>query len=143
MERYAALAVPSEEAIESRKYILTDAQLDSMLTGTPDEQQQKFRAFWKKKDPTPRTVWNEYMVEYFRRVDEAFEKYRTVKTMNGVYTDRGRIHILYGPPEDVERMLPPDGPPQEIWLYPSLKIKFIFIDPSRNGSYYLKAEEQL
>lgn len=111
--------------------------------GEPCAGAEKFFAFWKKMDPTPGTVWNERMVEYFRRVDDAREAYRSVIENDGVFTARGRIHILYGPPEETARALSPDGAPLETWRYPSIGKKFVFIDRGRNGGYELKEEGTL
>lgn len=130
-------------AIEAMRIILTDDQHQDMLSGSPDEQYEKFRVFWKTKDPSPTTVWNEYLVEYFRRVDKASMLYQTIRKPDGIVTDRGRIHILYGAPERTERILELDKPPQEIWYYPSLKKKFIFTDISRTADYRLSEEGTL
>ncbi len=111
--------------------------------GEPCAEAEKFFSFWKKMDPTPGTVWNERMVEYFRRVDDARDAYRSVIENDGVFTPRGRIHILYGPPEETARTLSPDGAPLETWLYPSIGKKFVFIDRGRNGGYELQEEGTL
>ncbi|MBL0175665.1 MAG: GWxTD domain-containing protein [Ignavibacteria bacterium] len=78
------------------------------------------------------------MEEYFRRVDQAYFAYRTLTNQNGALTVRGKVHILFGIPEEVERLLKPGEPAQEIWDYPSLKKTFTFVDRERNGNFRLQ-----
>ena len=56
--------------------------------------------FWQRFDPTPGTLENEVRREFWRRVVEANRRFReTVRP--GWLTDRGRIFILFGEPDDV------------------------------------------
>ncbi len=131
------------DAIDAMRYILTEEEYDSMISGSEEERREKFNAFWKKKDQTSKTVRNEYLVEYFSRVDEANIKYQSVRGPDGAFTDRGRIHILYGPSEKTERVLLTNDAPTEIWYYPSIKKKFVFSDSFRNGMYRLTEESSM
>lgn len=128
-------------AIAAMKHYLSEEEYDDLRSGGRATRINKFEDFWKKKDPTPATAYNEAMAEYFRRVDIAFVQYRTIKSDNGVATDRGKIFILYGTPTTVERTLDPGKAPREIWKYPSLGKTFIFEDPSRQGEYTLISPE--
>jgi GWxTD domain-containing protein len=60
--------------------------------------------FWARRDPTPETVTNEYRQLFWERVQEANERFLD-SAKPGWKTDRGKIHILYGPPEKVEEDL--------------------------------------
>ena len=103
-----------------------------------DEEQLSvwFKAFWKKRDPSPGTQFNELLDEFYARVSESNYKFRT-RVQEGWETDRGRIFILYGPPPKVEngryaiRSLP-----WLIWEYGD-SLKFIFVDKKRNGEFIL------
>jgi GWxTD domain-containing protein len=57
--------------------------------------------FWRRRDPTPETLANEYRELFWHRVQEANSNF-TESAKPGWMTDRGKIHILYGPPTDVE-----------------------------------------
>ncbi|MCX6136969.1 MAG: GWxTD domain-containing protein, partial [Ignavibacteriales bacterium] len=66
-------------AIAAMKYYLTEDDYDELRSGGRATRIRKFEEFWKKKDPTPATAYNEAMAEYFRRVDIAFVQFRTIK----------------------------------------------------------------
>ena len=59
----------------------------------------------------------------------------------GWRTDRGRIHIIYGPPDEIEsRGMEVDQDPAEIWYYTSSGRTFVFIDHTGFGDYILANE---
>lgn len=124
-------------AIEPLQFITTKSDYSDLRRGSRDSRINKFEEFWKKKDPTPATAYNEVMHEFYRRVDVAVTAFRTLKEMNGAVTDRGKIYILYGSPTSTERLLAPDGAPKEVWKYNSLNKVFTFEDPSKQGNYKL------
>jgi GWxTD domain-containing protein len=124
-------------ASSAMKYITTDEEYDHLTSGRRAKRIAAFDAFWKKLDPTPETAYNERLAEYFRRVDYASQNFKTLKEENGVFTDRGKIYILYGKPTATERLLSPSNAPREVWQYPSLKKLFTFEDTSRQGNYKL------
>jgi len=128
-------------AIESLRYITTDQEFDELRSGSLENRRAKFESFWKKKDPTPQTAYNEVMAEYYKRVDYANLNFGTLKIRDGSRTDRGKIYILFGPPTRTERLFSPDHPPQEVWYYTNLNKKFIFVDESRAGNYKLLSEQ--
>ncbi|NUN71371.1 MAG: GWxTD domain-containing protein [Bacteroidetes bacterium] len=124
-------------AVEPLQFIMTKKEYSEVRRGSRSNRIRNFEAFWRKKDATPATAYNEVMHEFYRRVDVAFTTFRTLKEMNGAVTDRGRIYVMYGPPAATERLLSPDGAPKEIWNYPSLNKVFTFEDPARQGNYQL------
>lgn len=129
-----------EFAIDAMRYILTREEFEEMKSGDRREMRRRFREFWGAKDATPETEYNEMMTEYFRRVDEANRQFRTLYERMGAMTDRGKIYVLFGPPEETQRTLNRDEPTQETWYYPSLNKTFHFID--REGSGNLKLYEE-
>ena len=58
------------------------------------------QSFWSQHDPTPNTDENEFQDYYNQLVDIANENFRE-KLLPGALTDRGRVLILYGPPDEV------------------------------------------
>jgi GWxTD domain-containing protein len=129
-------------AVKAMQYITTDSEYDRLQSGNRTARIKAFEDFWKQRDPTPATAYNEMMAEYFRRVDYTETAFRTLKEENGALTDRGKIYILNGAPSHIERLLQPNSVPKEIWTYASLKKKFYFEDPSRQGNYKLVLAEQ-
>lgn len=124
-------------ATEPLQFIVTKDDYSELRHGGRTARIQKFEDFWKKKDTTPLTAYNEVMHEFYRRVDYAFTAFRTLREMNGSITDRGRIYIRYGKPTSIERTLNPGGTPKEIWKYSSSNRIFTFEDPSKQGNYKL------
>ena len=75
--------------------------------------------------------------EYFRRINYANRNY-TAFGQPGWITDRGRILIKFGFPDDVERHpFEMGSQPYEIWRYYALRKTFVFIDPTGFGDYRL------
>ncbi len=124
-------------ATELMRYILTDDDYDEITSGSIPERRRKLQTYWKRQDPTPDTPYNERMFEYFRRVDQAYYRFQTTKQMNGALTDRGKVFILFGEPEEIRRDLVPGEAAEEIWKYPSLNKTFRFVDEERSSNYRL------
>ncbi|MCK5740742.1 MAG: GWxTD domain-containing protein [Chlorobi bacterium] len=112
-------------AVNSMEYVLTDDEFDELDSGSDDKMSAKLIKWWKKKDPTPGTAFNEIMTEYFTRVDHSYFNFGTVKAKNGMKTDKAKVYILYGEPDDIETNMN-DKNPKEIWKYKKLKKEFIF-----------------
>jgi GWxTD domain-containing protein len=124
-------------AIEQIRYIAKEGELSLMMEAkTPEEKQEKFLEFWKRRDPNPNTPRNEKMELYYARVDYAnrhFSHYR-----EGWRTDMGMVYIIFGPPNDVERHpFEVDSKPYEVWRYYDLNQEFYFVDESGFSDYRL------
>ncbi len=70
------------------------------LLGTEEEREQFIEQFWLRRDPTPDTIENEYKEEHYRRIAYANERFSS--GIRGWESDRGRIYIMYGPPDEIE-----------------------------------------
>jgi GWxTD domain-containing protein len=130
-------------ALEALRHITTEAELDSLKRGTRETRLRHLEEFWRAKDKTPATAFNEMMVEYYRRVDYTMQAFSSMRGGDGYKSDRGRIYILYGPPTTTERSLDPAAGYQEIWVYEKLGKKFVFVDQSKSGNYTLAATQNL
>ena len=67
---------------------------------TDEEREQFIEQFWLRRDPTPDTAENEFKEEHYRRIAYANERYAS--GIPGWKTDRGRIYITFGPPDENE-----------------------------------------
>jgi len=135
----------------------TEAQLDSIFApltylGQPGElsvyngltvegKQRFLRDFWRRRDPTPSTPENETEAAFYRRIEEANRRFREggAAGVPGWRTDRGRVFIRYGEPDDLRRE-PQTGAdrPWEAWKYTKNRaLKFVFLDFTRVGNYSL------
>lgn len=128
-------------AIQSMYYILTDKEFSEMNKGNDRKMFRKILDYWRTKDPTPFTVYNEAMTEYFKRVDYSFFNFKTITDPDGSKTDRGKIYILNGKPAKIARSMGTDDIIQEIWNYPNLKKQFVFETDSKSHFNLIKIKD--
>lgn len=99
------------------------------------------RRFWEVRDPTPGTPENEAMAEFYDRVAIANRDFREggAGSVAGWRTDRGRVLIMHGVPDEALRQpQPAETSPYEAWKYTRGRpLKFVFVDLSRFGHYAL------
>jgi len=95
--------------------------------------------FWKARDMEPDTPKNEFKEEYMDRVASVEARYKAFNR-RGVKTDRGRIYLIYGEPDEVD-FFPNDynTKPYEIWRYNSIEggVEFVFGDITGYNDYEL------
>ena len=86
---------------EDVAWIITDEERKAFgQLGTDEEREQFVEQFWLRRDPTPDTVENEYKEEHYRRIAYANEHFAS--GIPGWRTDRGRIYIRFGPPDEID-----------------------------------------
>ncbi len=131
-------------AADALRFIAKPEELDKIVSSSSEEGLAAFRAFWRKRDPDTTSAYNEIMVEYYHRVDEAIRQFSTVKDRDGYKTDRGRIYILNGPPTHIERSVLPGQPTREIWTYSNnIKKQFVFTEKNKSGNFILTQSNNL
>jgi GWxTD domain-containing protein len=85
------------------RYLLTKDEDDAFRALTTDEDRAMFiQRFWASRDPVDSTPENEYRTLFYSRVAEANRRF-TDSPKPGWKTDRGKIFILLGPPDDLEQ----------------------------------------
>ena len=126
-----------EKFLSQVSYIITTAEKKEFLA-LPDAKRPEFiSTFWKRRDPDPSTEENEFKDEYIGRVSRA-ERLFFGEGRSGWLTDRGRIYVLFGPPDQSSATSSspnPEGRCQEIWYYRDFPV--VFLDPSCSGSFRL------
>ncbi|KPL18042.1 MAG: hypothetical protein AMJ92_09830 [candidate division Zixibacteria bacterium SM23_81] len=124
------------EAIEQLRYIATEEEYRKLKRAEGEERKEVWLKFWNDRDPTPGTPQNEMKEEYYRRIEYANAHFSVVSP--GWKSDRGRIYILYGRPDEIERHPMEIGlKPYEIWHYYSSSHTFYFVDENGYGDYRL------
>ncbi len=116
----------------------TEDKADSIKRAVDEDDAGPLFQYWKKYDPTPITVFNELMAEFYFRADEANNRYSTIRGNDGVLTDRGKIFVKYGEPTKIDRGSSPIGKMSEIWYYASINKSFRFVDRTGAGNYELQ-----
>lgn len=112
-----------------------DQLLKSKLSG-----EELLKLYWRTKDPTPNTAYNELMEVFYDRVDYAETNFRNLSGTSGAKTDRGRIYIQNGAPDKIERGVNSDGKITETWYYDTPKRIFVFVDIRGDGSFRLESK---
>jgi GWxTD domain-containing protein len=85
---------------------------------TDRERDLFIEAFWRQRDPTPGTTENEFKTEHFKRINYANYYLGRQSPLPGWRTDRGRIHIILGEPNDIQHFDPgQETYPAEVWFY--------------------------
>ena len=93
--------------------------------------------FWLKRDQTIGTPANEFQDEYFERL-RAATAYAYSMAPNGWDSDRGRVLLKYGKPDNIERHLNEFNlKPYQIWIYQNLNYQFVFVDRSQTEAFNL------
>lgn len=86
---------------EDVAWIITDEERAAFRQLSNDEERDNFiEAFWQRRDPTPDTEENEYKEEHYQRIAYANEHFAA--GVPGWKTDRGRIYIVFGKPDEIE-----------------------------------------
>ena len=134
-------------------YVITDEERKAFKKLATDDERERFiEEFWRRRDPDPDTDENEFKEEYYERIAYANEHFSS--GIPGWKTDRGRIWIMYGKPDELESH-PMGGNydrpsyegggntstyPFEIWFYRYLAgvgsgVEIEFVDPTGSGEY--------
>ena len=136
-------------------YIITDEERRTFLgLETNEERDQFIESFWERRNPDPELPENAFKEEHYRRLAYADEHFAS--GIPGRKTDRGRIYIIWGRPDEIEvhpaggtydRPLEQGGGstttyPWELWRYRHLEgigenIEIEFVDPTGTGEYYI------
>jgi len=125
-----------DDTLTLLSYIAPRSEVEAIKKATGDERKRLWLQFWKKRDPYPETPENEFLIEFFDRVRYANENFSS--TQPGWKTDRGRIYIRRGPPDQVEtRPFSAEGPAYEVWYYFQPNLTFVFVDRMGLGDYEL------
>lgn len=139
---------------EEVPYIITKEERQTFKKLTTDDERERFiESFWERRNPDPGSRENEFKEEYYRRI--AYANEHLASHIPGWKTDRGRIYIMYGPPDEVdshpgggsyqrsaEKGRSETATPFEEWTYNYIdgiggNIKLTFIDPTMSGDYHL------
>ena len=135
--------------------IITEAERRAFLElGTAEEREQFREIFWHDRNPDPESMVNPVRDEHYRRLAYADEHFAS--GISGRKTDRGRIYIIWGPPDEIDSH-PTGGKydrpaeqgggststyPWELWRYRHLEgigenIEIEFVDTTGSGEYRL------
>jgi GWxTD domain-containing protein len=136
-------------------YIITPEERHAFLhLQTNEEREQFIEAFWARRNPDPDSPENTFKEEHYRRI--AYTNEHFASGIPGWKTDRGKIYIMWGPPDEIDahptggtwdRPMDQGGGstttyPYEDWRYRYLEgmgenVELEFVDPTSTGEYHL------
>ncbi len=157
----ASLETPYRKWLnEDVAYIITDEERAAFKSLSTDPELENFiQQFWLRRDPTPGTVENEFKEEHYRRIAYANDHFST--SIAGWKTDRGRVYITYGPPDEIDdhsaggtyqRPAAEGGGSTTTYPFQQWRYKFIegvgkdviveFIDPTMTNEFRMTSDPQ-
>jgi GWxTD domain-containing protein len=129
-----------DEQFAMANYICSRDERNIWRSLDGSEPKRKFLTkFWRDRDPDPGMPGNEAYEVYKERIVVSNNQFRTAYRQ-GWRSDRGRVYILYGAPDYVERRSSEsDMKPHEIWRYDNIEggVDFIFVDRGGFNDYEL------
>lgn len=150
---WAAAAKVQDLPLQYRKWLEEDAayligpkEKEVFLSLTTDRERDLFiEAFWKQRNPDPENEKNAFREEHYRRMAYANQHFGRGSTLPGWKTDRGRIHIILGPPrQDFTYDQSLDIVPVQVWFYQGFakfglpdSFSCVFYKPAPAGEYEL------
>lgn len=82
-------------------YIISPEERNAFIhLQTNEEREQFIEAFWQRRNPDPDSPENTFKEEHYRRIAYANEHFAS--GVPGWKTDRGRIYIAWGPPDELD-----------------------------------------
>jgi GWxTD domain-containing protein len=141
-------------------YIISPEERHAFLhLATNEEREQFIEAFWQRRNPDPDSPENTFKEEHYRRI--AYTNEHFASGIPGWKTDRGKIYIMWGPPDEIDahptggnwdRPMDQGGGstttyPYEDWRYRHLdgeglgeNVELEFVDPTSTGEYHLTTD---
>jgi GWxTD domain-containing protein len=128
-----------EDEFEEASIIATESERKSMHNLNTDDAKKRFLfKFWAQRDPDTTTIMNETRAEFLSNIEYANINFKYGKVKDGWKTDRGKILLKYGKPNEVnyKNMVETSNAYDE-WVYDSLfgGCKFYFVDDGGFGNY--------
>ena len=136
-------------------YIISPEERSAFIhLQTNEEREQFIEAFWQRRNPDPDSPENTFKEEHYRRIAYANEHFSS--GMPGWKSDRGRMYITWGPPDEREehangdlynRPMDEGGGTTRTYGYETWRYRYAeglgenfimeFVDPTGTGEFHL------
>jgi GWxTD domain-containing protein len=117
--------------------LIEPGSIVSEILGAKGDDQTNLYDYWKTKDPTPYTKFNELMNEFYSRVDYCEKNFSSLTGSGGAKSDRGKTYIKFGSPDTINRYTNNDDNVVETWNYKKQNRTFLFVDKDGTGRFQL------
>jgi GWxTD domain-containing protein len=132
-----------KDQLDQLRYIANQNEWRVLSKISKDRYADAIESFWQAKDPSPGTLRNENREYFYQRVLHADEKFSIHKRLKGWKSDRGRIYIKFGEPDQIVSDAFPIGKaPSITWHYFSNNRSFVFTDEHGFGQYRLRNKDE-
>jgi GWxTD domain-containing protein len=139
-------------------YIITPEERQAFLRLSTNEEREVFiENFWLRRDPTPDSPENEFKEEHYRRIAYANERFSS--GIPGWKSDRGRIYIMWGKPDQIEthaqggsyqRPSNEGGGETSTYAFETWRYRYLegvgqevileFVDPTGSGEFHMSID---
>lgn len=125
------------QMLDYLRYYVSAPRLQAMRDAAPDRRAELWAAFLRDTDPVPQTPAHEGLRDYFGRIARANIQFREEGSA-GWLTDRGRVAIALGPPDQVYE--PPMSDIGQrgrtlVWEYREHRLQVMFVDQTGFGRW--------
>jgi len=135
-ETRAMLGADFNTTLEILSLIASKEELEPLRAAPESERPAAWAKFWAARDPDPSTIENEALTQYLERVQYVSREYSQFGP--GWRSDRGRVYIKYGPPEQIDTAMDSRSQGEyEIWRYYTRNLNFVFYDMFGVGDFKL------
>jgi GWxTD domain-containing protein len=90
-------------------FLLEARDEDEFVSLQPGQQEKMLTEFWRRRDPTPETAFNEAEQKFHDRVAMANAQFSRFGIGKGMFSDQGRVFIRYGTPDEILHQVMPAG----------------------------------
>lgn len=112
-------------AMKVSSIFFTKDEMDKISDGSRTEQFHQLMKAWEPFNPNKNIIYNDALMEYYRRADYSFFNFSTFSEKNGTLTDKAKIYILNGPPDEKKQYFK-NGKLYEKWTYTKLIKEYMF-----------------
>ena len=125
------------QMLDYLRFYVSTQRLQAMRDAAPENRASLWAAFLRDTDPVPQTPSHEGLRDYFSRIAQANVRFRE-EGQAGWLTDRGRVTIALGPPDQIyEPSMSAVGTRGRTltWEYREHRLQIVFVDQTGFGRW--------
>lgn len=127
-----------ELAFKLLEIIENKEKLKGILKTNNDDYLLALNDYWSKNNPSSNKSFNRLKEEYYSRIDFAIQNYDKNRSSITNLSDRSKIYIRFGKPDQEQRIYHEGAAVKEVWYYKNLNRQFVFVDLTGLGNYTLE-----
>ncbi len=122
------------DLINALSYFGKNKDIKNLKSIENTKREKAWYDFWQENDSIIGITYDEFLRRY-----NYVNRYFSVYNKKGYQTDFGRVYLLFGKPDEIEKHpFEIESKPYEIWYYYTLGYEFIFVDEHNYGEYILQ-----